>query len=121
MPLFRHGSADLPVAWERKPWSFTLAYNWQKGYTDMPGATFDDPTDPAFRPRRVGAYETLDTHLSYTGFKDLKLALGIKNLLDRNPPYTNSGGQTSFQSGYDPQYADPRGRFIYLQASHAFP
>jgi hypothetical protein len=20
MPLFRHGSADLPVVWERKPW-----------------------------------------------------------------------------------------------------
>ena len=50
----------------------------------------------------------------------LALTVGIKNLFNQDPPYTNSGGQVSFQSGYDPQYADPRGRFIYLTATYTF-
>ncbi len=41
-------------------------------------------------------------------------------MFDRDPPYTNAGGQTSFQVGYEPLYADPRGRFVYLTANYAF-
>ena len=107
------------VTWSRNPWEATLAMNWQQGYHDLPG-TFENTAEPGWRPRRVGDYTTLDTHLAYTGWKDLTLALGVKNLLDQDPPYTNAGGQTSFQSGYDPQYADPRGRFVYLNATYAF-
>jgi iron complex outermembrane receptor protein len=37
-----------------------------------------------------------------------------------DPPYSNAGGQTSFQSGYDPTYGDPRGRFLYARATYKF-
>jgi iron complex outermembrane recepter protein len=107
------------LAWQREPWEATLALQWQKGYHDLPG-TFEDPSDPAFQPRRVGSYTTLDTQLGWTGWPGLKLVLGVRNLLDRDPPYSNAGGQTSFQGGYDPTYADPRGRFVYLKATYAF-
>ena len=36
----------------------------------------------------------------------------VRNLFDRDPPYVNTNA--AFQSGYDPQYADPRGRFVYF-------
>ena len=44
----------------------------------------------------------------------------MRNIFDRDPPYTNAGGQTSFQAGYEPLYADPRGRFVYVTANYAF-
>ncbi|MFN0183971.1 MAG: TonB-dependent receptor [Aquabacterium sp.] len=55
-----------------------------------------------------------------SGIRNLRLTLGIRNLFDRDPPYTNSGGQVSFQAGYDPQYADPRGRFVYAGVRYTF-
>lgn len=105
------------VTWSRNAWDVTVAMNWQSSYSDAPG-TLEDTSDPAFVPRRVGAYETYDTQAGYSGSKNLRLAFGIKNIFNRDPPYTN---QTfSFQSGYDPQYADPRGRFIYARMTYAF-
>ncbi len=99
----------------RGDWSGTLAYNWQSSYYDLGNSPFFD-----LPIRRVGAYETVDAQLQYTGLKNLTLTAGVRNLLNKAPPYTNAGGQTSFQSGYDPQYADPRGRFMYLGVSYAF-
>jgi iron complex outermembrane receptor protein len=105
----------LSVNLARGPWNGTLAYNWQSSYYDLGNAPFFDlPT------RRVGVYETFDAQVQYTGFRNLALTAGVRNLLNRPPPYTNAGGQTSFQAGYDPQYADPRGRFLYLGATYAF-
>ena len=41
------------------------------------------------------------------------LAFGVKNLLDRAPPFTNlQRGPV----GYDPAYADPRGRMFYARS-----
>jgi iron complex outermembrane receptor protein len=101
------------------PWDVLVAQNYQHGYEDIPG-TFEDTEDPTFKPRRVGSYETYDLQGSYTGFKNIKLTLGAKNIFNRDPPYTNAGGQNFFQSGYDPGYADPRGRFIYGSITYSF-
>jgi iron complex outermembrane receptor protein len=109
----------LAVDWTQGPWSVTIAQNFQKGYNDLPG-TFEDGTDPAFVARRVGSYTTYDLQGTYTAAKSWRFTLGAKNLFDTDPPYTNSGGQTSFQGGYDPQYADPRGRFIYARVTYLF-
>ena len=119
VPRWKH---YLSVNWTRGPWGVTLAQNYQKGYHDIPATNDDtDPnTNPGYQPRRVGAYLTYDAQATYSGFDKFRLTLGVRNLFDRDPPYTNSGGQISFQSGYDPQYADPRGRFIYLRANYAF-
>jgi iron complex outermembrane receptor protein len=105
----------LSVSLNRGPWTFSGAYNWQCGYDDLGNSPFFDlPT------RHVGAYETFDGQVQFTGVKNLTLAAGMRNIFNRNPPYSNAGGQTSFQSGYDPQYADPRGRFVYVNINYAF-
>jgi iron complex outermembrane receptor protein len=116
VPRWKH---YLAFNWMRGPWDLTLAHNYQKGYTDIVGG-LEDNTVPGFVPRRVGVWETFDFQGTYSGFKQLKLTLGVKNIFNRDPPYTNSGGAISFQSGYDPEYADPRGRFVYLRGTYAF-
>ncbi len=104
----------LAVDWTRGPWDFVLAQNFQKGYNDLTG-TFE------VVPRRVAAYTTFDLQGSYTGFKSWRFTLGARNVFDSDPPYSNAGGQTGFQSGYDNQYGDPRGRFIYGRVTYAYP
>lgn len=107
------------VNWANGPWDVTFGLNWQSGYHDVPGTTQDPQTGEDIPlPRRVSPYEIYDAQVTWSGIKGLRLTLGAKNLLDSDPPYTNQS--FSFQSGYDPQYADPRGRFVYVRAAYAF-
>ncbi len=96
------------------PWDATLQQNFQKGYNDVAANLA-----PAGTPiRQVGVYETYDVQGAYNGIKNLRLALGMKNIFDRDPPYTNEGGQ--FAAGYDITYADVRGRFVYGSGRSTF-
>ena len=113
---WRHYAA---ATWTYGPMALTFAQQFQKKYNDLPGS-FEDPTDPAFVPRKVGSYEIYHLQGVYNGFKNLTLTLGARNIFDKDPPYTNAGGQTSFQAGYDPLYADPRGRFFYGRVTYKF-
>jgi iron complex outermembrane receptor protein len=95
------------------PWGFTLGQSWQKGYNDL--------TPTGGTPlRRVRPYGLYDLQARYTGLKNLELRAGIRNLLDTDPPYSNAGGSTSFQGGYDAAYGDPRGRFFYAGLTYKF-
>ncbi len=110
IPRWKHVAS---VSWDYGPWTATLAQNFQAAYTDFP-STITGAT------RRVGVYETFDLQASYLGFKGFKLTAGVKNLFDRDPPYSNVGGSVFFQAGYDASYADVRGRFIYGKLTYAF-
>jgi iron complex outermembrane receptor protein len=48
----------------------------------------------------------------------MRLAVGVKNLLDRDPPYTNL--TSNFLGGYDVSYGDPRGRYAYASATYSW-
>ncbi len=110
VPRFR---SYLSLDWTYGPWNANLAQSFQKSYHDLAGTN-------EVVPRRVGSYTVYDLQGTYTGFKSWRLTLGARNLFDRDPPYSNAGGQTSFQSGYDNQYADPRGRFIYGRVTYSY-
>jgi iron complex outermembrane recepter protein len=103
----------VSVDWSRGDWDASIAQTYQKGYNDTAG-NFDDPANT----RRVAAYIVYDGQATYTGVKNWKFTLGMRNIFDRDPPYVNTNA--AFQSGYDPQYADPRGRFIYGRVTYAF-
>jgi iron complex outermembrane receptor protein len=109
----------LSLAWDAGDWQVSAAQNLQSQYQDLPG-TFEDTTDPAFAPRTVNRYITYDLQGAYTGIANTRLALGARNVTNKDPPYTNAGGQNFFQAGYDPGYADPRGRFIYGLVTYSF-
>ena len=107
----------LATDWTYGPFGVTAAQNFQKGYNDFLGS-FEDNTVPGFVERRVRDYVTYDLQGRYSYLKSWRFTLGIKNLFNEDPPYTNAGGQISFQSGYDPEYGDPRGRFIYGRVTY---
>lgn len=99
------------VTWELGPWAATVGNSYQTSYIDV------NPDNDG-NLRRVGALSLWDVQGSYTGFKNFTLTLGAKNVLDTDPPLTNSN--LTFQSGYDPSYYDPRARFVYGSVRYAF-
>jgi iron complex outermembrane recepter protein len=100
----------LALNWDQGPFAATFAQRFYSSYTDQ--------VAPGQPDRDVGAYEVYDIYGAYTGLKNLKIALGIKNLLDRDPPFSRQG--TTFPVGYDPRNTDPRGRFFYGSLTYAF-
>jgi iron complex outermembrane receptor protein len=111
VPRWQHTAS---VTWVHGPWDATVAQRYQKAYQDQL-ATFD-PAGTA--PRNVGDYTLYDLQGGWTLNKKTKLTLGVKNIFNTDPPYTNAGGQ--FAAGFDQSYADVRGRFVYGQARYAF-
>ncbi|ALK97241.1 hypothetical protein AB595_11450 [Massilia sp. WF1] len=105
---------NASATWLTGAFETTLSQNYQKGYTDAAANRA-----PAGTPvRKVVPYQTYDLQLGYNGFKSTRLALGVKNLFDRDPPYTNL--TSNFLGGYDVSYADPRGRYVYASATYSW-
>jgi iron complex outermembrane recepter protein len=102
------------IAYDMGPLSASLSQNYQKGYVDALGSRVAAGTTP----RKVEAYQTFDAQVTYSPLKQAKLTVGIKNLFDRDPPYTNLA--SNFLGGYDVSYGDPRGRFVYVTAGYTF-
>ena len=104
----------LSLGWNVGPWEAVIAQNFQTKYTDLTGNVAGAPD------HEVASYQTFDLQGSYSGIDNLKIAVGLRNAFDRDPPYSNVGGSNYFQAGYDPGYADPRGRFVYGTVSYSF-
>jgi iron complex outermembrane receptor protein len=107
-PRWRHNAS---LQWDYAPWGVSLAQTYQSGYEDL--NQFFLPSPPP--PHRVSSYEIWDVQARYSGLKNTAIALGVKNLMDRAPPFSNAG-----PTGWDPQYADPRGRMFYARLTYAF-
>jgi len=106
LPRWKHTAS---VYYDYGPWAATLTQLYQDSYQD-------DTT--AGITRNVGSYTVWDISGAYTGFKNVTLSAGIKNLIDTNPP--TSVQQQAFQVGYDPTYADPRGRLYWASVKYSF-
>jgi iron complex outermembrane receptor protein len=93
-------------------WGFTLAQNFYKGYR-----TGDRQIDG--EKNFVPDQSIFDAQVAYSGIKNTRIALGVKNLMDKNPPiFVPTSNQ--FQAGYDITQYDPRSRFVYLAANYRF-
>lgn len=102
---------NLGFTYTQGAWSGTLTQRFYKGYEMSP----DLNGKRLFVPNTA----TYDMVVAYNGIKNTKLSLGVRNLLDRDPPLFNHNG-SQFQSGYDVYQEDPRGRFVYVTASYKF-
>ncbi len=96
--------------WRNGPFTASVAQSFTLGYAD--DTTNGNP------PRRVASYETWDLQGGWDGWKGLSLVLGIRNVLDRDPPA--SANSQNFQVGYDAKYTDPRGRTYYATLKYLF-
>jgi iron complex outermembrane recepter protein len=103
----------LTATWSRGVWDVTADQNYQSSYEDLPSTITG-------AVRTVGSYSPIDLQAGYTGIQHVRLEVGARNAFNRNPPYTNAGGQNWFQAGYDPGYVDPRGRFVYGSVTYSF-
>jgi iron complex outermembrane receptor protein len=128
-------------------WSTTLKGNYRSGYRDHEARCADpaltaaqctaaglwlgpdirsvNPTTGAFGgriafARRVAEYFTVDLQTRYSVTKALDVTLGIKNLLDEDPPFSVQDGGGGNQRGFDGRYADPLGRTWTLKANYRF-
>jgi iron complex outermembrane receptor protein len=103
---------NIALNWSNPQFGATLMQNYYSGYR-----TGNNQVDG--EPHRVGSFTTYDLQGQYTGFKNLTISLGVKNLFDKNPnlviPTANF-----FQFGYDPSIYDPRARFYYGRVQYAF-
>jgi iron complex outermembrane receptor protein len=101
----------LSATWSVADWSVTLAQNYYAGYRDG--------NDLNGNEHRVPAQSIYDAQVAWTGIKNLKVALGARNLFDKDPPlFIPTSNQ--FQAGYDITQYDPRGRVVYVSASYKF-
>lgn len=123
-------TSDLSLRWKhtayftyaRGDWSATLEHLYRSGYKDqvLPGVANGTVVPPNWKSD-VDAYQLFNISATYTGFKNLTLTAGIKNLLDKDPPFavaydSNSGAGST----WEPRVADPRGRSYTLMLNYKF-
>jgi iron complex outermembrane recepter protein len=113
------------------PLENTLTMNYRSGYKDQTyaegdGSVFFRNPDgsvgdevPVFTGLDIPSLITFDYQGKYEFNKALSLTFGIKNLFDKDPPLSLKSVAGN-QLGYDPRYADGKGRTFYLQGKYAF-
>ena len=100
--------------------SNTIMVNYRNGYTDASASVRNTATNANETIRLdVPSYATLDWQGRYRFTKAITLRLGVKNLLDKQPPLSLRAS-SGHQVGYDPRYADPLGRQVYVTGNYKF-
>lgn len=99
---------------DNSPWSASIAWRYVGGFYDskeFPTASNPRPADQ----RRVSSYDETDLLVAYSGIKNLKLGLGVKNVFDAQPPFS-----TQSTIGFAEELYTSRGRFFYANANYTF-
>ena len=107
-----------------------LTWNWRSGYQDAVQTAADQTVkivnadgslgDNATVVRSVGSYSTIDWQTRVEATKNIVVTVGVKNLLDKNPPFSIRTAGGGNQIGYDGRYASPLGRQFYLGGNLKF-
>jgi iron complex outermembrane receptor protein len=110
------------VTYKQGDWSGLLQNVYRSGYKDqvLPGVA-NGVVHPSDYNPDVKAYSIFNLSLSYTGVPNTTVTAGIKNLLDKDPPFaitydSNSGAGST----WEPRVADPRGRSFTLLVNYKF-
>jgi iron complex outermembrane receptor protein len=103
---------QVAATWTTGPWAATLIDNFRSGYEV--GHDLND--NRVF----IGRESIFDANVAYKGIRNLTLAVGAKNLFNKQPGTIGTAVTNQFQSGYDINQYDPRGRFVYVTAAYKF-
>lgn len=98
----------------------SLTANFKSGYVDASAYAFDAITLERKKiTLQIPTYTTFDWQGKYKVNKELELRAGIKNLFNREPPFSlRTGG--SHHVGYDPRYTDSFLRSFYVSGNYRF-
>lgn len=95
-------------------WNLGLTANVRDRMYDKPQSTAATPVTAS--TVLIGNFDTFDTSVSYTGIKNLRVSAGVRNLFDKEPPFSNNDPRTLGFAQID----DIRGRFFWLNANYQF-
>ena len=109
--LIPRSEHSLTLAYSTGNWSVGVNNTFTNGYRD------ENFVDDEFL-NEVGDYSVWDLFASISPTQALTLSAGIKNVLDKDPPYSNQS--QTFQVGYDPRYTDPTGRAFWATLNFRF-
>ena len=107
-PIFRWQSVAT-VNWALGPFGAGIVGRYKSGYLDQ---------NTGGEGNRVSSYTVFDLSGTWQPSKAFLLTVGVKNVFDRDPPYSNQAA--TFQVGYDPRYTDPIGRDYYVRGTYTF-
>ncbi|MGM9484929.1 TonB-dependent receptor [Roseateles sp. NT4] len=106
-PIFKW-QHNLTANWAYSSFALGTAVHYKSGYEDFNPAT-----------NHVSAFTTTDLYGSWSPTKGSSLVLGVRNLFDRDPPFSNQ--TTQFQSGgWDSRFFSATGRVYYVRGTASF-
>jgi iron complex outermembrane receptor protein len=110
--MFRY-QINANTSLEQGKFTHTVGFNFKPGYAD--------DTSKYAAGRRVSSYALFDFQEKYDVTKAFSVTAGIKNVFDRNPPFSlNNQSATGNARGYDGRYTNPEGRTFAASASYKF-
>jgi iron complex outermembrane receptor protein len=95
-------------------WGAGLQDRFESRYADE----FSDTPNVTTDPRQVGTYSIWNGYVSFKPTDPLTVLLGIRNLFDTNPPFSNQ--TANWQTPYNPVFSDPFGRTFYARLKYTF-
>ena len=115
---------ELPPAYR---WQHNLRVDWTSPSAMWGGGLsnrfysryIDQFPDGNGNQRNVGSYSLWDAYATYKPIHNLTVLLGMKNLLNTSPPFTNAY-QGNFAAGYNALNADPLLRNFYVNLKYTF-
>jgi|HubBroStandDraft_1064217.scaffolds.fasta_scaffold00584_13 iron complex outermembrane recepter protein len=109
-PVIRY-QQELMLDWTLANWGAGLNNHFLEHYTDY-------GPDAAGNLLTVGNYSIWNGYVSFKPIPSLKILVGINNLLDTNPPFSNQ--EQNWQAGYNPLFSSPLGRTFYGRVTFNF-
>ncbi|MFT3754850.1 MAG: TonB-dependent receptor [Pseudoxanthomonas sp.] len=110
----------LNFGWAKGDWAHTLTQVYRSGYKDWkPGGIVNGYVPSNWNPK-VDEYITYNYSLTWTGVENMKVVLGIRNLLNTDPPFTVRYLDDGDGAGWEARVADPRGRSFNLNFEYRF-
>jgi len=111
----------LSLGWARGNWGHRLTQIYRAGYNDEPPIGVANGTyTPSHWDPKVKSYTLYNYSLDYTGFDKMRIVFGVKNLLDKDPPFTAHQNDYAAGAGWETRIADPRGRAYTLAVEYRF-
>jgi iron complex outermembrane recepter protein len=125
--------SQLTATWDTGPWSILGRYNYVGGWYYGEPTSVDDQGNLISGPLScylgstsatlaflgrcyVEAFETWDAGVTWTGFKNLKVGVLVRNLTNKAAPYDPN--QTT--RGFNPTFHNPYGRYLQFNVSYKF-
>jgi iron complex outermembrane receptor protein len=109
--------AQAGVNWDLGPWTSTATMHYTDSYMvdRTPSETINSYYDLYAKGYFIPSNTTFDASVAYAGFKNTVLRFGVNNMFNRDPSFDPSSNL-----GYDIEYGNPRGRYVYAAISYKF-